>query len=658
MPFALSPSVTVVEKDLSTIVPTVATTNAGFVGVFPWGPVDTRVLITTEEELVSTFGEPDSNTYKYFFQAANFLAYGNNLRVVRAITGNLNASSESATGSGGTGTGLLIKNQEHYDENYADGSANSGVFVAKWPGTRANSLNVSICSSSTIYSSTLSGTVSITSGATALTVSGSAFDTQLNVGDLVELRHGAPFAYQYMRVTAIASSTAATVTSKIFGTGTERGAFAAVSSQSSTLRKWRYFREFDKAPGSSEFSKNSGSTTLLDEMHIIVADEDGLITGTIGTIIEKYSFLSKASDAKSPQGSSNYYVDVINSESAYMWWTDHVSGSNWGTSTITRQAAGSAYSVTKFNASFAGGTDDNAPTDGEIQIGYNLFADPESVDVSLLIGAPTESSAGVINNYIIDNILEVRRDCVGFFSAQESDTVNNSTYPGKEVDSLITYANTTITTRSSYAVLDGSYKYQYDKYNDVFRNIALSGDVAGLCARTDLLADPWYSPAGYNRGNVKNVVKLLFDHNRAERDDMYRAGINPVIQDQGHGTVLFGDKTMLDRPSAFDRINVRRLFIVLEKAIATAAKFSLFEFNDEFTRAQFVNLTEPFLRDVQGRKGIIDFRVVCDTSNNTGVVIDRNEFVADIFVKPARSINFITLNFIATRSGVSFDEIA
>jgi phage tail sheath protein FI len=350
-----------------------------------------------------------------------------------------------------------------------------------------------------------------------------------------------------------------------------------------------------------------------------------------------------------------------------MWWTDHRSSSNFGTSTITRQAAGTAFTVdttgapsssASFSGSFAGGTDDNAPTDGEIQIAYNSFADPEVVDISLIIGAPTESSAGVINNYIIENICEVRRDCVCFISAPETNTVNNSSYPGKEVDDLVTHANTTITTRSSYAVMDGSYKYQYDKYNDVFRNIALAGDVAGLCARTDLLTDPWFSPAGYNRGSIKNVVKLHFDPSRTERDEMYRAGINPVVQDQGHGTVLFGDKTMLSRPSAFDRINVRRLFIVLEKAIATAAKFSLFEFNDEFTRSQFVNMVEPFLRDVQGRRGIIDFKVVADSSNNTGEVIDRNEFVADIFIKPARSINFITLNFIATRTGISFDEVA
>ncbi len=391
-------------------------------------------------------------------------------------------------------------------------------------------------------------------------------------------------------------------------------------------------------------------------MHVVIVDEDGLWSGIKRTVIEKYAFLSKASNVKSSSGASNYYVDVLNSTSLYVWWMDHA-GANWGTSTITRQAASSAFATTIATFSLASGTDDNVPTDGEMQIAYGLFSDAETVDISLIIGAPTEAAVGTINNWIIDNITDVRKDCIVFISPQESDVVNNAAYPGKEADALVTYANTTITTRSSYAVLDGSYKYQYDKYNDVFRNIALAGDIAGLCARTDDVADPWYSPAGFNRGGIKNATKLMFNPNRAERDNMYRAGVNPVTAFAGQGVTLFGDKTMQSRPSAFDRINVRRLFIVLEKAIATAAKFSLFEFNDEFTRSQFVNLVEPFLRDVQGRRGIIDFRVICDDSNNTGEVIDRNEFIADIYIKPARSINFITLNFIATRTGISFEEI-
>ena len=492
-----------------------------------------------------------------------------------------------------------------------------------------------------------------------MTGSSTDFDGELKVGDIVELRHSAQYSYQYIKVTAIASDTSATITSILEGTGTEKGGLAAVSGQSSTIRKWAYYDHFDATPGTSDYANNSGSTALLDEVHFIITDEDGEWTGTKGAVLEKFAFLSKASDAKNSNGSSNYYVDVLNNQFQYVWWTDHPSaGADWGTSTTTRQAASNAFDAqgTAYS-NLAGGTDDNSPTDGEMQTGYNNFSDADSVDVSLIIGPPAESTDGAINNYLIENIAEVRKDCVVCISAPEDHTVNNASYPGKEADTLVTYANTTTTTRSSYAVLDGSYKYQYDKYNDVFRNIALAGDIAGLMARTDLVAEPWFSPAGFNRGSIKNLTKLLFNPTRAERDEMYRAGINPVVSFTGQGTVLFGDKTMLSRPSAFDRINVRRLFIVLEKAIATAAKFSLFEFNDEFTRSQFVNMVEPFLRDVQGRRGITDFKVVCDTSNNTGDVIDRNEFVADIFVKPARSINFITLNFVATRTGISFDEV-
>mgnify|MGYP003673032927 CR=1 FL=1 len=651
MPFALSPSVTVVEKDLTTIIPAVATTNAAFAGVFQWGPVDTPVLLSNEDELVRTFGEPDANTYKYFFQAANYLAYSNNLRVVRAITGNVNATNGSA--------GQLIKNEDHYNASFSAGQSSNVPITAKYPGTKGNSLRISSCDTAAAYSSTLSGTVSVAAGATTMTGSSTDFDGELKVGDVVELRHSAPYSYQYIKVTAIASDTSATITSILEGTGTEKGALAAVSSQSSTIRKWAYYDHFDSAPGTSDYANNSGSTALLDEIHFIIVDEDGEWTGTKGAVLEKFAFLSKASDAKNSNGSSNYYVDVLNNQSAYVWWTDHPSaGADWGTSTTTRQAASNAFDAqgTAYS-SLSGGTDDNSPTDGEMQIAYNNFADADSIDVSLIIGPPAESADGTINNYLIENIAEVRKDCVVFISAPEDHTVNNASYPGKEADTLVTYANTTTTTRSSYAVLDGSYKYQYDKYNDVFRNIALAGDVAGLTARTDLIAEPWFSPAGFNRGSIKNLTKLLFNPTRAQRDEMYRAGVNPVVQFPGQGVVLFGDKTMLNRPSAFDRINVRRLFIVLEKAIATAAKFSLFEFNDEFTRSQFVNLVEPFLRDVQGRRGITDFKVVCDTSNNTGEVIDRNEFVADIFIKPARSINFITLNFIATRTGISFDEV-
>jgi phage tail sheath protein FI len=317
---------------------------------------------------------------------------------------------------------------------------------------------------------------------------------------------------------------------------------------------------------------------------------------------------------------------------------------NWGTTVSAKAFANLSSNVT---VSLTGGVDGTIST-ANVVTAYDAFDSAESVDISLVVSGPA-------NQTLADSLISMcvdRKDCLVFLSPEKADVVNN---PGDEVTDTVAYRNTL--TSSSYAVLDGNWKYQYDKYNDVYRWIPCNGDIAGLCARTDLERDPWFSPGGLNRGILKNVIKLAYNPTKTNRDDLYVKGINPIVSFQGEGTVLFGDKTMLSKPSAFDRINVRRLFIVLEKAIARAARFSLFEFNDQFTRAQFVALVEPFLRDVQGRRGITDFRVVCDETNNTGEVIDRNEFVGDIYIKPARSINFIQLNFVAVRTGVSFDEV-
>jgi hypothetical protein len=380
-------------------------------------------------------------------------------------------------------------------------------------------------------------------------------------------------------------------------------------------------------------------------MHIIVIDEDGKFSGTANTVLEKYAFVSKASDAISDTGESNFYKTVLNEQSQYVWWMAHQPGSsNWGTA-----ASGTTY--TSLNNAWysslsagANGTIGNS----EIVTAYGFFANPDVVDISLLISGP--GNATVATSLI--SLVDTRKDCLVFLSPTKASVVNNA---NNEATSILAYRASL--SSSSYAVLDSGYKYQFDKYNNVYRYVPLNGDVAGTCARTDLDRDPWFSPGGLNRGAIKNVIKLAYNPSKAERDNLYVQGINPVVSFQGEGTVLFGDKTMLAKPSAFDRINVRRLFIVLEKSIARAARSTLFEFNDQFTRAQFVNLVEPFLRDVQGRRGITDFRVVCDTTNNTPEVIDSNRFVGDIYIKPARSINFIQLNFVAVRTGVSFDEI-
>jgi hypothetical protein len=417
---------------------------------------------------------------------------------------------------------------------------------------------------------------------------------------------------------------------------------------SATFSTWTYKSEFDAAPGNSPYVTGIGGAE--DELHVIVIDEDGDWTGTPGTVLEKYAFVSKAGDAKKPDGTNNHYKDVINANSDYIWWTDYPSGSDWGTG-----ASGNTFTLLVSAGSFSlsGGVDDYTMSAGQQQTAYALFANAELYDISLLIaGKATAATAK-----IIADLAQTRADCVAFISPQDNSTgdviIGNSS---TETDAIVTFRNA-VNVIHSYAVIDSGYKYQYDRYNDKYRYVPLNADVAGLCARTDYTNDPWFSPGGYNRGQIKNVVRLAHNPDKTNRDTLYKAGVNPVVSFPGQGIVLFGDKTMQTKPSAFDRINVRRLFIVLEKAIATAAKFQLFEFNDSFTRAQFKNLVEPFLRDVQGRRGIIDFRVKCDDTNNTGEVIDRNEFIADIFIKPNRSINYITLNFVAARSSANFTEI-
>lgn len=420
-----------------------------------------------------------------------------------------------------------------------------------------------------------------------------------------------------------------------------------------SFSNWAYANQFSSAPATSTWATDAGASN--DELHLIVIDVDGKLSGTAGTVLEKYAFVSKATDAKTTQGGTNYYADVLNGQSKYLWWMGHPAGGvgagnttvSWGTTANT--GAVFANLTSNVTTTLVGGSD-AAPVNGNLQTSFDLFKNDEAVDVNFLILGNGDAT---VTNYVIQNIAEVRKDCVAFASPPLSNVLNNV---GSEASAISTYRGTL--TSSSYAVLDSGWKYMYDKYNDVYRWVPLNGDIAGLCARTDLTNDPWWSPAGLNRGIIKNAVKLAYSPRAADRDTLYLVGVNPVISTAGQGTYLYGDKTLLSRPSAFDRINVRRLFIILEKSIAIAAKYSLFEFNDSFTRAQFKNLVEPYLRDIKGRRGITDFRVVCDETNNTPEVIDRNEFVASIFIKPARSINFITLNFVATRTGVSFDEVA
>lgn len=415
---------------------------------------------------------------------------------------------------------------------------------------------------------------------------------------------------------------------------------------------WAYSSSFDSAPGTSEYATSLGKGSANDEMHIAIIDTNGLFSGTVGAVLETFAYVSQASDAKKSDGTSNYYKEVINGGSKYIWWIDHSSTlSDAGSALSSANVTAFTVSTSAIDNNLSGGTDPSSVSVSSIQTAYSLFEDSETVDVNLLFSVPDANGSKDIADHLI-SIVNARKDCMAFVSPPIEDTVGTSS-PAADVkvwaDSL---------SSTSYASTDSTALYVYDKYNDVYRWIGAAGHMAGLCANADSVADAWFSPAGVNRGQLLGVTKLAFNPKKADRDTLYKARVNPIVAFPGQGTMLYGDKTLLSKPSAFDRINVRRLFIVLEKAIATAAKAQLFEFNDEFTRAQFRNMIEPFMRDVKGRRGLTDFLVVCDTTNNTGEVIDGNRFVADIYVKPARSINFITLNFIATRTGVDFNEIA
>lgn len=662
MGFLVSPGVQVKEIDLTNVIPAVSTSIAAISLPAQKGPVEEVVDITSEQELVQTFGKPNGSNFEPFFVAANFLKYGNALRVVRPTSAIVNAAV--------SGTKVLVKNDDHYQENYSGGEGNVGEWAARTPGTWGNSLGVSICPSATAFEQNLASSNSTTGeDAVGATTIGVDDGTAFNVGDLISFSTAdasstaTNFAHisgdegNEYEITAISSND---LTVRLDGDANGGGVKAIVPDNTYVRRRWRWYDLFATAPGTSAWSTENGRGSN-DELHVVVYDTTGDITGNdvdvagqrAASVIETYSGLSKNSAAKTAQGGTNYYPDIIFTQSQYIYWMDHnSSGSNWGTDTTTTYTAVNSPTLN----SLTGGTDDYSVTIGEHTIAYDRFKDAETVDVNLILGGKTPDDATNGDTYgtMLIDLCESRKDCICFISPARADVVNVSTAL-TQTDNVKTYFDTLPS--SSYAVFDSGYKYMYDKYNDVYRHVPLNGDVAGTCANTDIVTDPWFSPAGFNRGQIRGAVKLAYDPKQAHRDTLYKARINPVVNFSGQGVHLFGDKTALTKPSAFDRINVRRLFIVLEKAIATASKFQLFEFNDEFTRAQFRNLVEPFLRDVQGRRGITDFSVVCDASNNTGEVIDRNEFIADIYIKPARSINFITLNFIATRTGVAFSEV-
>ncbi len=593
----LSPGIEIIEKDFSTIVPNVATGVGGIAGRFSKGPINTPVLISSEDELVSVFGEPTDLNANEWHTAAEFFKYTNACWVVRSA----NSGVANAVTSGVSSVTIL--NRDEYDAITNTQRNNAGEFISKEPGTNGNGTGIIVVDASTW----------------------TAFSAW---------------------------------------SSTNAGLFP----NSKPLSDY-----FNVLPGTSSYvqGKAQDLTAKNDEVHILVIDVNGHITGVPYTILEKYEGLSKASDAVNYQGLSIYYVNVLNEGSSYVWWSKHPTATTGGNDI----AIGStAFDVAPTNKTFAqinivaspnfytatmeGGVQGTPSTISEVQTAYDKLKNKDLYDVNLFMcGAFSVGSVGQLEQYVIENIVNYRKDAVGFVSPH---TNGAPIKDGTSANTTVAAFKTSVAlndTDASYGFMDSGMKYVYDRYNKKYRYIPLNGDMAGLAARTDSTNDPWWSFGGFNRGGIKNVIKFAYNPDQTDRDYLYPKGINPVIMDASAGPVLFGDRTMTSKPSAFDRINVRRLFIVLEKSISLAAKYSLFEFNDNFTRAQFKNMIEPFLRGVQGRRGITEFLVKCDASNNPGDVIDRNQFVASIYVKPAKSINFITLEFVATRSDVAFSTV-
>ena len=754
MAFQVSPGVNTSEIDLTNVVVAAGTSMGGAVGRFRWGPIEDVTLVTDEDNLVSLFQKPNDDNFIDFFTAANFLSYSGACQVVRAANttvANAAAPKNAAAITASTYGNIQITDSDAYYNNYDDEYGGSTVYgstaplIAKWAGVLGNSLKMSICPADVPASTgNLTGTVAWTASSGALAGSGTSFQADLKVGDIIDIQSatggfvvisiasataavvrakshsaditsGKTFSRQARsvysqkaaqmigtvtttadsatvtgsttyfdtqltvgdlitvsgethRVTAIASATSLTVAKKFVG------ANAGVTFE----RKWEFADSFNEgAPGTSDTAADADLE--CDEIHVAIIDEDGEWTGSIGEVLEAWPNLSVMKGAKSPDGEEVYYKNALNGRSEYCWWVKHpvinsvdTAGSSnqitvgsktwiaWGvdktTATGLTNTGGSGSEFWSggrpLSASFIGGSDGTAPATADIVRAYDKMKSAEDVDVSLIT---TAAHGSTVVRHEINQVAESRKDCMVFFSPEKADVVG-VTSSSTATDNVTDYRDT-VNMYSSFAVMDSGWKYMFDKHNDKFRFVPLNGDTAGLCAHTDLVRDPFWSPAGFTRGQIKGVVKLPFNPKKAERDKLYAKGVNPIVSFPGEGVVMFGDKTQLTKPSAFDRINVRRLFILLEKAIANAARFQMFEFNDEFTRSQFVSIVEPFLRDIQGRGGIQDFRVICDASNNTPQVVDTNSFRGDIFVKPSRSINFIQLNFVAVRSGVEFSEV-
>ena len=712
MPLNLaSPGIVVREVDLTAgrVDPTSDAVGA-IVAPFAQGPVNEPVLVTNEQELLNTFGNPYSvdKHYESWMVASSFLAYGGSLQVVRSDDTDLKNAFN------GSGTAPKIKSYEDYVNLGYDENLLPGVTVAaRSPGSWANGVKVAIIDGKADQ---------IVSGIATASISVGMGVTQTMVGKVVAGSGSTSLADGYLKgtITSIGSSTLdLKVISYVSAAGTETAvdyqpaglyAFSATGSVAihtngqtsawgtktynarqdwfdqqeialtNSSIKWNTLAE---RPGTSAYAAARGSR--FDEVHVVVLDDDGDVTGNAGTILEKHLTLSKAKDATYSVGSPSYWRKYISENSEYIFAGSAPAGiSTVGLNTSFELDADSGWDQNAQNITFGqsgalnltlngglnyGGeaglttTGSLAATVGDLSTGYEIFENTEEYEVDFLLmgsgGLAKEDTQALASKLI--SVAEIRKDAVAFISPHRGSQVTESG-SGYSVKSASDITEEVLgfyssIPSSSFAVFDSGYKYAYDRFSDTFRYVPLNGDMAGLCARNDITNFPWFSPAGTARGGILNAVKLAYNPTKVQRDRLYSARINPVIFSPGAGIILFGDKTGLAKASAFDRINVRRLFIYLEQAISAAAKDVMFEFNDALTRSSFVNAVEPFLRDVQAKRGIQEFRLICDQSNNTAAIIDANEFIADIYIKPNRSINFIGLTFVATRSGVSFSEV-
>ena len=656
----LSPGVEIQERDLTLgSIETVEVNVGAIAGAFSKGPVLTPVRISTEAQLIEIFGEPAEGNATSWWTAASFLQYGGVLDVVRVSTsGQLTASDDSVTSP----YLLSIPTKDVYEASYYSATANPFKWAARDPGVESNAIKVGVIDKGADVTLTLDGALGTTTvGTLVQTTSGNAGGAKSG------------YIYEWDAATnkvSLISSDTWTTTDQIENGVTDLNVTAQVEwydqQEVFTGLKWS---SIAPRPGTSPYVADRGGAN--DEMHIAVWDSTGAITGKPNTLLEKHTYLSKSNNSKTSSGSVNYYPTVILDKSSYIYWGSHETdvydvsanqGATGGNIAGTNNAGNASTETFDLFAApktytFQKGAETLSATSGEIITGLQEFADTETLDIDYLLMGPGDASSKTNTQAIASQVLSIcalRKDCVGFLSPYRGDVVGVTSSTTQTNNVVSFYSNMAST---SFGVFDNGWKYIYDRFADKYRYVPLNGDVAGLCASVTANGTPWFSPAGLNRGAIRGAVKLAYSPTKTERDALYQKRINPVTSLPGQGIVLFGDKTALASPSAFDRINVRRLFNVIEKTIGNAAKGVLFELNDEFTRNNFKNVVEPFLRGIQAERGITDFLVVCDTTNNTGAIIDANEFKADFYIKPARSINFITLTFVATRTGVSFEEV-